>query len=486
MFEGCEEPGKLEKKTAVSGIVLLLLLTNMLSSTFIIQPVRASGTIYIRADGSVEGTDKIEHNGDVYTFTDNIDDEIVVQRDNIIIDGAGYTLQGTGSGTGIDLSGRTNVSVQNLQIKNFEFGVRLISSSNNEFYHNNFVDNTLQVVSDSSTNVWDNGYPSGGNYWSDYTNVDEFGGVYQNTTGSDGIWDNPYIIDTNNMDRYPLAFQYETQPPTISILSPQNKTYTVNASIPLTFTVDEFASWIGYSLNGQPNATITGNTTLPTLPDGWHYVVVYANDTFGNMEASPARHFTVDTTPPTGTITINDGAASTTSTQVWLTISAEDATSGVAQMRFFELVYTDWEEYATSKFWTLNTTGEGYKTVYVQVRDNAGLVSAARSAIIWFGSNPPLSGLDPPPTRVPPAEIPEKTPETIVSNETVPTPSPTPTPMPTPTPASVADLYFVPATIGIITAIAVVGVLLFVLLRKRQTPQQKPRKLLFSFCLFNV
>jgi len=148
-------------------------------------------------------------------------------------------------------------------------------------------------------NVWDDGYPSGGNYWSDHIDVDNNKGPYQNITGSDGIWDNLYMINSNNTDRYPLAFPYETQPPTITILSPENKSYAVNASIPLTFTVDEFASWIGYSLNGQPNATITGNTTLPTLSDGRHYVVFYANDTFGNMGASDTIHFTVDTTPPT-------------------------------------------------------------------------------------------------------------------------------------------------------------------------------------------
>jgi parallel beta-helix repeat protein len=465
----------LEKKTAVSAIVLLLLLTSMLSSTFIIQPVRASGTIYIRADGSVEGTDKIEGDGDVYTFTDNIDDKIVVKRDNIIIDGAGYTLQGTGSGTGIDLSGRTNVTVQNLQIKNFKFGVYLGSSSNNEFFHNNLIDNTQEAyVGEGSTNAWDNGYPSGGNYWSDYTDVDEFSGVYQNTTGSDGIWDNPYIIDSNNMDRYPLAFQYETQPPTIAILSPQNKTYTVNASIPLTFTGDEFASWIGYSLNGQPNATITGNTTIPTtLPDGWHYVVVYANDTFGNMEASPAKHFTVDTIAPTGSMTINDGAASTISNQVTLTLSAEDATSGVAQMRFFDAIWEDWEEYATSKSWTFKSTGDGHKTVYVQFRDNAGLVSAPYPATITLGDYPPdhLANPTTPPAqeKSPPAETPEETPEeppekppeTIVPKETAPTPSPTPPS------ASIADMYFVPATIGIIIAIVAVGAVIVLMFRKR-------------------
>jgi hypothetical protein len=53
-------------------------------------------------------------------------------------------------------------------------------------------------------NVWDDGYPSGGNYWSDYAGVDEKSGPGQNLTGSDGIGDTHYIIDGNNRDRYPL------------------------------------------------------------------------------------------------------------------------------------------------------------------------------------------------------------------------------------------------------------------------------------------
>jgi len=87
------------------------------------------------------------------------------------------------------------------------------------------------------------------------------------------------------------------QPPIISILSPENRTYSTT-SIPLSFTISETTSWIGYSLDGQANATITGNITLSDLFDGLHYVIVYANDTIGNMGMSNTVYFTIDTTPP--------------------------------------------------------------------------------------------------------------------------------------------------------------------------------------------
>jgi parallel beta-helix repeat protein len=84
-----------------------------------------------------------------------------------------------------------------------EDGMALYWSSNNLVYHNNFLHNGYQAF-DTNLNVWDNGYPSGGNYWSDYDGTDENRGQYQNETGSDGIGDTPYTVNTNNLDNYPL------------------------------------------------------------------------------------------------------------------------------------------------------------------------------------------------------------------------------------------------------------------------------------------
>jgi len=102
---------------------------------------------------------------------------------------------------------------------NNRYGIDLTSSSNNHVYHNNIINNKFQAYdSTNNENQWDDGYPFGGNYWSDFDEpsegaYDDFKGTDQNVTGSDGIVDNgtiggggknPYIIDSNSQDNYPL------------------------------------------------------------------------------------------------------------------------------------------------------------------------------------------------------------------------------------------------------------------------------------------
>jgi len=400
-------------KRTVLAIMFSVLLLSVIGFTFNVQPVEATGTIYIRADGSVDPpTVPVQRVGDIYTLTGNIYASVVIERDNIVVDGADYTLSGTGSGVGINLAGRSNLTIKNVNIMAFQYGVWLsdssdntivgnnitaskgagismdygivevgssrnkiidnnianndggiglhflsdhnnisnnritannwdgislfysnhnilsdnnvagnkrfgiwlsgvsnttlrnnimaknkynlfvdawrfelylndidvsntvdgkpiyywinkrdltvpqdagyvafincanitvkglnlksngdgfllahtqnstitqnniahnlnafwldLGNSNNVIYHNNFLNNTRLPPWLSGSNVWDAGYPKGGNYWSDYKGTDQYKGPYQNETVSDGIGDTPYIIDVSNIDRYPL------------------------------------------------------------------------------------------------------------------------------------------------------------------------------------------------------------------------------------------------------------------------------------------
>jgi parallel beta-helix repeat protein len=374
MIEGERVGGK------VSASLVTLILVSTVAMTFYVGPVKASGPVYIRADGTIDPpTAPIMTLDNVtYVLTGNITsdvDGIVVERDSIALDGAGYTLQGTRApwSRGVNVSGRTNITVRNAHITNFYEGIRLdffssnnsisgntitansgfgiwlsdsnsnsvsgntitanpdggimvdhasnssingntitdswtgiylsgasyssvrgnivagnmagiglsgsfynsvsgnnvtanrngygimlgsssynnvsgniiadnmhgidlsfssnnsISgntitadnfgygiwleiSSNNSFCHNNFIDNGQQVSSEHSINAWDDGYPSGGNYWSTCTDADTLKGPYQNETGSDHVWDHSYLLDADNQDRYPLTQPYGAAP----------------------------------------------------------------------------------------------------------------------------------------------------------------------------------------------------------------------------------------------------------------------------------
>jgi len=106
---------------------------------------------------------------------------------------------------GIIVSQSSNYHIYENNITNNYHGISIDHSSNQYIYHNNFVNNVRQVYySVVFMNEWDDGYPSGGNYWSDYTGVDLYSGPYQNETGSDGMGDMPYLIDADNQDNYPL------------------------------------------------------------------------------------------------------------------------------------------------------------------------------------------------------------------------------------------------------------------------------------------
>jgi parallel beta-helix repeat protein len=108
------------------------------------------------------------------------------------------------TGVGFHFSCENNSVFDNTIIRNghgvdFSEGV----SDQNMIYSNNFIENMEQVHNSLSKNIWDDGYPTGGNYWSD------FQARYPNATeiDSSGVWNTAYVIDSNNTDRYPLKSQ---------------------------------------------------------------------------------------------------------------------------------------------------------------------------------------------------------------------------------------------------------------------------------------
>lgn len=112
-------------------------------------------------------------------------------------------------------------------------------------------------------------------------------GVYSSTGGPLS-----YLGPKTMQDTQTTHFMInDGSPPVIEMLQNQNKTYQTN--LPLNFSIDEPVSWMGYNLDGQANLTLTGNSTLNGLAYGSHRLVIYANDTAGNMGTTGNINFIV-------------------------------------------------------------------------------------------------------------------------------------------------------------------------------------------------
>jgi len=377
-------------------------------------------SIYIRAGGEVDPAEApISRNGDIYTLISNISghsgDGIVIERSNIILDGAGFTVNGTypPDPNGINLASVDNVTVRNISVRFFSFGInenlchnchimetslstdgygiyfqqshfntiggnnitknsyagiyleasdnnnisdndvsntilsngiggiRLGDSSNdniivdntiannthygiyvqgcyqNSIFHNNFVNHTTQAFVDtfSQNNVWNDSYPSGGNYWSNYAGPDVKSGPYQNLTGSDNIGDTAYTINSKNKDNYPLMNAWNPTETSITVNGAQYSVTTItNATIThvdstpnnLNFTATGASGSEGYLLIIVPKGANTTNlkvlvngteltTPPPTISDNSTHYFIYCELSFSTLQITVP--FVVPVTP---------------------------------------------------------------------------------------------------------------------------------------------------------------------------------------------
>jgi len=113
----------------------------------------------------------------------------------------------------------------------------------------------------------------------------------------DIIYDDGLTASNTAMYSRLIYWDTYTPSPEISILSPENKTYTTN-NVTLEYTIDSTVTWAGYSLDNQANVTLAENTTLTGLSNGYHTLIIYAKDEFNNTGVSSETCFTVDTDIP--------------------------------------------------------------------------------------------------------------------------------------------------------------------------------------------
>jgi len=192
--------------------------------------------------------------------------------------------------------------VNNTVLNNFE-GISLDQGSDyNRIFHNRFMYNKYQASTDSISD-WDNGYPSGGNYWSDYKGADKYQGENQDIPGSDGIGDSPYGIPTPYWpvyDHYPLVVR------------------EVDVQISPSYQDGLHGATITYAVTATNQGNVRGDYAL-TVSDKENWALTLSANLLENMIPGENRAVTL-------TVTIPENVAQCTEDNIIATAtSAENA-----------------------------------------------------------------------------------------------------------------------------------------------------------------
>ena len=267
------------------ALLFVLIVLAGLLTTYTPNVKAQTTNIYISSDGSVVGTNNIQRNGNLYVLTGNISGGIAVQKSNITIDGAGFTLEGQG-GTGIDLTNNLtqypspneirNVTLKNLRIMNFNFSINAHGSSGNTFYYD-YIGSTTNDTKSEIILYWNSGGNnithctitgtiaielSSGN---SITENNIFGGILLQVVGNETFERNFW---SDYLTRYPNATEIDSSgigntPYKINIYANSEVTGTLQDNYPLMkpVSIPNFGT-----PQSSPSPTINPSPSAPEFP----------------------------------------------------------------------------------------------------------------------------------------------------------------------------------------------------------------------------
>jgi len=277
--------------------------------------------------------------------------------------------------------------------------VTIISPTNTTYSNSNLVINTSvtdivgvgAVIAEinGTVNVTLQNQP-GTNYWN---------ATYTFSDGSNTI--RIYANDTsgNVNSTETVTFTVDTTPPTITIYSPQNLTYT-SSSVDLNVSANEAINTWWYSLDGGANTTFVPNITLTGLTDGQRQVIVYANDSVGNVGTNSV-YFTVDANPPAVNYIppTQDDHANLSQDWAYVNVSVSDAVSAIhtCLLEFnssinYTMTFVNTSADNKTGYCWFNVTGlnEGTHNYSVYVNDTQGNLNQTSLRHITLDVTPPV------------------------------------------------------------------------------------------------
>lgn len=359
-------------------------------------------------------------------------------------------------GSGIELSRSNNNTIKGNVVNQNEQGFHLYYSGNNIVVHNEFFANVWNVygfdLPNTNTfylNDFDDGYleyyeSTGmwnsqhmityvfcnetytnylGNYWANHTDMDLCCGAFQNETGSDGIWDHPYVIDTNNQDNYPLVNPWallQNQPPTCIVKLQKGSTEIDEIDVgeffdiyvgdsmddrgmaEVRFSSDDSQNWIpeGQWTQWYSWTTSSGDWNAETKAERWTFVTAGYKEVWAEVKDNDSltdlRRATIyvsGSQPPTCVVSlqkngiemheinvgepfdINVGGSTDDASILWVLFSSDDSQdghpSGVWTDRYgWSATSGDWNAISKIMQWSFSTPGK--KEVWAMVEDSDG------------------------------------------------------------------------------------------------------------------
>jgi parallel beta-helix repeat protein len=300
------------------------------------------------------------------------------------------------TGRGIYLYSSTNATVLNNNLSANGYGVYVDSSTGIRLHHNNLLGNVQQALDTQGIeNYWDDGYPSGGNYWSDYTGGDDCSGPGQDVCPDpDGIGDIPYVIDADSQDRYPSmeAYGFTNTPPVASFdASPSTGNLTTTFAVDASSSFDPQDPQSRLEVRWDWEDDAAWDTPWSTDKTAQHQYGALGNYTIrlevrdtGGLANQTTRQVAVENTPPAASFNVTPTSGNAT------TIFLVDASPSwdLEDPLILLEVRWDWEDdgawdtpWSSMKAAFHQYPSPGVHTIRLEVRDTGGLSGQSTRAV---------------------------------------------------------------------------------------------------------